>query len=191
MTVGRTGSQTVGPFFNFALLRPGENDLTRTSQDAPQAKGEVLEIGGRVLDGDGKPCPRVLVEIWAADAEGRYPGTAEADPNFAGFGRTLTDTDGYYSFTIVQPGRVPGRGNAWQAPHASLRLFASGLLKPVATRIYFPDDPSNAEDPILAGIDDEAVRATLIAQEVSAGPPRNVEFDVVLQGEGETAFFAI
>lgn len=191
MTLGRTGSQTVGPFFNFALLRAGDDDLTRKTPDGPRAAGDVVEIRGRVLDGDGKPCPRVLVEIWAADAEGRYPGADGADPNFAGFGRTLTDTDGRYAFTTVMPGRVPGKGNAWQAPHASLRLFAAGLLKPVATRIYFPDEPANAEDPILTGIDDDAVRATLIAKEGSGGAHRVVAFDVVLQGEGETAFFAI
>jgi len=110
--MGRTGSQTVGPFFNFALLRPGDDDLTRKTAGGPQAEGEIIEIRGRVLDGDGKPVSRALIEIWQADAEGHYPGrSGEADPNFAGFGRALTDTEGRYAFSTVLPGPVPGKGN--------------------------------------------------------------------------------
>lgn len=189
MTLPRTGSQTIGPFYNFALIREDENDLTRKTADGPSAEGEIIEIVGQVRDGTGGPCRRVLMELLQADAEGRY-GT-ERDPNFKGFGRALTDEDGRYRFTTVVPGQVPGKGNAWQAPHISLSLFGSGLLKRVTTRIYFPDQDANADDPVLSGIEDGAARSTLIAQELSAGPPRQFGFDVVFQGDGETTFFNV
>lgn len=187
MTLKRTGSQTIGPFFNTALLRAGDNDLTCRQADGPRAEGEVVELRGRVFDGDGAPCLSVLVEIWQADAAGKYGD--ESDPNFAGFGRHVTDADGNYSFTTVIPGPVPGKGNAWQAPHISLSLFASGLLKRVTTRVYFPNEATNDDDPVLSGISEDAVRATLIAKEAASASPRTFEFDVILQGKGETAFF--
>lgn len=189
MTLPRTGSQTIGPFYNFALMREGENDLTRRSGDGATAAGETVEIAGQVRDGTGAPCTRVLVELWQADAEGRHG--ADRDPNFRGFGRTLTNEEGRYAFTTVIPGQVPGKGNAWQAPHISLSLFGSGLLKRVTTRLYFPDHSANAEDPVLTGIEDGAARSTLIAREISPGPPRQFGFDIVLQGEGETTFFSL
>ncbi len=189
MILPRTGSQTIGPFFNAALMRAGENDLTHRTKDGPQADGDVVEIQGQLRDGDGAPCPSALVEIWQADSAGRYGD--ESDPNFAGFGRFLTGADGRYHFTTVLPGAVPGKGNVWQAPHISLSIYSSGLLKRVTTRIYFPDEAGNEDDPILSGIADAAVQSTLIAREAAAGPPRRFEFDIVLQGEGETAFFAL
>jgi len=189
MSLGRTGSQTLGPFFNVALIREGENDLTRRTKGGPQAEGEVVEIQGQLRDCDGAPCPSALVEIWQADAAGQYG--AESDPNFSGFGRFLTDGEGRYSFTTIVPGAVPGKGNAWQAPHISLSVYASGLLKRVTTRIYFPDEEANAEDPVLSGITDGATRNTLVARAVADGPPRQFEFDIILQGEGETAFFEL
>jgi protocatechuate 3,4-dioxygenase alpha subunit len=187
MTLKRTGSQTIGPFFNSVLLRTGDNDLTCQKGDGPRAEGEVIELRGRVFDGDGAPCQSVLVEIWQADAAGQYG--EECDPNFAGFGRSVTDADGNYIFTTVIPGAVPGKGNAWQAPHISLSLFASGLLKRVTTRVYFPNDTANETDPVLSGISEESVRSTLIAKEAASASPRGFEFDIVLQGKNETAFF--
>lgn len=186
MTLPRTGSQTLGPFFNSALMRDGENDLTRRMKDGPQAAGEVVEIQGQLRDCDGAPCPSALVEIWQADAAGQYG--AESDPNFAGFGRFLTDGEGRYSFTTIVPGAVPGKGNAWQAPHISLSVYASGLLKRVTTRIYFPDETTNNDDPVLSGIDDVAVQSTLVARRVAES---QFEFNVILQGERETAFFEL
>ena len=184
MSLKRTGSQTIGPFFNAALMRAGENDLTRRTQEGPQADGEVIELSGQLRDGNGAPCQTALLEVWQADAAGHYG--AESDPNFTGFGRTLTDSEGRYRFTTVVPGAVPGKGNAWQAPHISLSVFASGLLKRVTTRIYFPDEEAYATDPVLSGIADGAVRSTLVARKTGDG---HYAFDIVLQGEGETAFF--
>ncbi|NKB57277.1 MAG: protocatechuate 3,4-dioxygenase subunit alpha [Alphaproteobacteria bacterium] len=189
MALKRTGSQTLGPFFNYALRREGDNDLTRRSPSGPQADGEIVTLRGRVTDGASAPCQNVLVEIWQADAKGHHTDMDDSDANFTGFGRTLTDDDGWYEFTTVIPGAVPGKGNAWQAPHISLSLFSSGLLKRVTTRVYFPDEDANKDDPVLSGIANETVRSTLIAREVAPGPPRSISFDVILQGEGETAFF--
>jgi protocatechuate 3,4-dioxygenase alpha subunit len=187
MTLKRTGSQTIGPFFNRALLRDGDNDLTRRTTEGPQAEGEIVELRGCVTDGDGIPCPSVLVEIWQADAAGQNGD--DRDPKFSGFGRAVTDNDGFYSFTTVIPGAVPGKGNSWQAPHISLSLFASGLLKRVTTRVYFPGEDANEDDPVLSGIADTAACSTLIAKEAAAGATKTFEFDVVFQGEGETVFF--
>ncbi|MDD9907877.1 MAG: protocatechuate 3,4-dioxygenase subunit alpha [Rhodospirillaceae bacterium] len=186
MSLARTASQTIGPFYNFALLGGADNDLTRRSKGGPQAAGEVVEIKGRVIDGDGAPCACALVEVWQADADGRYG--PDRDPNFAGFGRTLTDNDGYYTFTTVLPGPVPGKGNSWQAPHMSMSLHSGGLLKQVNTRLYFPDDDANADDPVLSGIEDDGQRSTLVARAAGEG---RYEFDVILQGEGETVFFQL
>jgi protocatechuate 3,4-dioxygenase alpha subunit len=185
---GQTPSQTVGPFFHFSLCRPGAETLV-----GPDTKGERLEIVGRVLDGDGAPVPDALIEIWQANADGRYahPDDDQAkplDPAFRGFGRCASDADGRFRFATIRPGRVPGRGNTLQAPHVNVGLFARGLLRRLVTRIYFDDTPENAEDPVLALVPDPARRATLLAKRVAGDTPV-YRFDIVLQGRGETVFF--
>ena len=185
--------QTLGPFFDRQLVRAG-NDLTRLKADAPAAEGRVIEIVGQVREIDAAPVPGCLIELWQANAAGRYAHPADRsdrplDPNFRGFGRALTDPDGRYSFRTIKPGAVPSRGNRWQAPHILFSLFAAGLLRRLVTRLYFPDEHATTTDPILATIDDPAARATLIARIDAAAPARYV-FDIVLRGEGETAFFA-
>jgi len=180
-----TPSQTVGPFFRLGLDRPEWSDLTR---DGP--RGEKIAIEGCVLDGEGAPVDDAVLEIWQADADGRYDHPEDArraDPAFRGFGRAMTDEAGRYRFVTVRPGRVPGRGGALQAPHVNLTIFARGLLKQLVTRIYFADEPSNDSDPVLTGIADPAVRRTLLAVRQDGGAA--YRFDVVLQGKGETAFF--
>jgi protocatechuate 3,4-dioxygenase alpha subunit len=158
-----TPSQTVGPFFSIGLLGHSANEV------AP----EGIVISGRVLDGAGELVPDAMVEIWQADEDGRYR------PDF-GWGRSGCDERGRFSFVTRKPGRVDG-----QAPHLMVLTFARGLLKPVLTRMYFPDEEqANAEDPILSAVRDPS---TLIA---SAGT-EGLEFDVRLQGEGETVFFAV
>jgi protocatechuate 3,4-dioxygenase alpha subunit len=142
-------SQTVGPFFHF-LSWPGAETLIK-----PDTQGERIEITGRVLDGDGAPVPDALIEIWQANAAGRYAHTEDGqtkplDPAFHGFGRCASDAEGRFRFATIRPGRVPGRGNALQAPHINLGLFARGLLRRLVTRIYFEGAPENAEDPVLA-----------------------------------------
>ncbi|MGH7047203.1 MAG: protocatechuate 3,4-dioxygenase subunit alpha [Stellaceae bacterium] len=112
------------------------------------------------------------------------------DPHFRGFGRVSTDADGGFRFTTIRPGAVPGRGNALQAPHIAVALFARGLLKPLYTRIYFAGEAANDSDPVLTSIDDPARRRTLIATRGDGDPP-TYRFDIVMQGERETAFFEL
>ena len=184
---GATPSQTVGPFFRLGLDRPEWSDLTRDG-----ARGEKIAIEGRVLDGDGAPVDDAVLEIWQADAEGRYDHPDDgrpADPLFHGFGRAMTDEAGRYRFVTIRPGRVPGRGGALQAPHINVTIFARGLLKQLVTRIYFADEASNDADPVLRAIADPAARRTLLAGRQDAGAA--YRFDVVLQGKGETAFFDV
>jgi protocatechuate 3,4-dioxygenase alpha subunit len=185
---GQSPAQTIGPFFHFALDWPGAEDLT-----SAETQGERIEIVGRVLDGDGAPVPDALLEIWQANAAGRYAHPDDRqekplDPAFRGFGRCATDADGRFRFATIRPGRVPGRGNTLQAPHVNVGLFARGLLPRLVTRIYFADASENAEDPVLALIPDPARRATLLARPV-AGDGTVYRFDIVLQGPGETVFF--
>jgi protocatechuate 3,4-dioxygenase, alpha subunit len=199
---GQTPWQTVGPFFHYGLpwkggadltgtsdlgarpdLVPPEHYLLRTPQPRGPVKGAAIEILGRVLDGEGRPVPDALVEIWQANAQGQYyaPGAGEA---FIGFGRAATGADGGYRFRTILPGRVPGPGNSLQAPHVAVGVMARGLLKRLVTRIYFPDGEGVDTDPILELVP-PARRDTLIAKKDSGG----YRFDIVLQGAGETVFF--
>jgi protocatechuate 3,4-dioxygenase alpha subunit len=184
-----TPSQTVGPFFHLGLARPEWADLT-----AANPAGQRIMIEGRITDADGMPVPDAMLEIWQANAAGRYnhPDDRQSDkpldPNFRGFGRTATDADGRFRIVTIKPGPVPGRGNTLQAPHINLALFARGLLIQLHTRIYFADEPANAGDPLLSSIENLAARGTLIARRQSGGDPPAYCFDIVLQGEGETVF---
>jgi len=188
-----TASQTAGPFFRFGLDHPEWGDLTQGGK----ALGDKIRIEGRILDGDKAPLPDALVEIWQANAAGRYahPEDRQAkalDPHFRGFGRCATDKDGRFRFLTVTPGPVPGRGNALQAPHINVCVFARGLLKQVTTRLYFPDEALNAADPVLGLVEDAARRKTLVAQAMGQeGGAKLYRFDIVLQGEGETVFFDV
>lgn len=156
-----TPSQTVGPYFALGLFEPPANELVPGG----------ISISGRVLDGAGEPVPDAMIEIWQADEEGRYR------PDF-GWGRSGCDEEGRYSFVTCKPGAVDG-----QAPHVTVMVFARGLLKPVLTRMYFPDE-ANDGDPVLSAVDDPS---TLVARAVDGG----LEFDIRLQGERETVFFAV
>ena len=186
-----TPSQTVGPFFHLGMDRPQWADLT-----AGNPKGERIAITGRILDGDGAPVPDAVIEVWQANAAGRYNhpddsrGDAPLDPGFRGFGRVATGADGEFRLVTIKPGPVPGRGNAWQAPHINVVVFARGLLRHLHTRIYFADDPRNEADPLLSSADDEKVRGTLLARKTEGEPPV-YRFDIVLQGGNETAFLDI
>jgi protocatechuate 3,4-dioxygenase alpha subunit len=167
----RTPSQTVGPFFEFGL--------TTRPIVVPSGTPGAIAIAGRVLDGAGAPVPDGLVEIWGADARGRYAGSA-------GWGRCQTAPDGGFAFTTVKPGAVRDDDGSAEAPHLKVLCFARGLLKPVLTRIYFPDEAAaNDADPVLAALP-EAERATLVAVAAGAGA---YGFDIHLQGDGQTVFF--
>ncbi len=196
MTPPATPWQTLGPFFNARLLRDGDDDLTRAGPGGPRAAGEVIEVRGRVLQEGGIPVPGALVEIWQANAAGRYNHPADGggdrpiDPHFRGFGRALTDAEGRYRFVTIRPGAMPAEGNRWQAPHIAFSIFAAGLLRRLITRLYFPGEPLNESDPVLAAIPDPDARATLIARkEAVPSDGAAYAFDIVLRGEGETAFF--
>ena len=187
-----TPSNTVGPFFHLGMDRPEWSDLTR---DNPA--GEKIAIEGRVLDGDGAPVPDAVVEIWQANAAGRYNHPDDhqeekpLDPHFRGFGRAATDADGRFRLVTIKPGPVPGRGNTLQAPHINVALFARGLLKHLYTRIYFADEAANAADPLLSLIEDAAARDTLLAKRSGDGTPTPYHFDIVMQGANETVFLDI
>ncbi len=192
MTAGArapTPSQTVGPFFSIGLPWQGGETLV-----TPETLGERLTVGGRVLDGDGHPLDDALIEIWQANAAGRYAHDDDRrehiplDPAFVGFGRCATDAEGRYAFHTIRPGRVPGPGGTLQAPHLAVSVLARGLLKRAATRIYFDDAPENADDPIL-GLVPAAARPRLIATR-TPGPDATYHFDIVLQGERQTVFFS-
>jgi protocatechuate 3,4-dioxygenase alpha subunit len=207
---GQTPSQTVGPFFHYGLpwkggadlvgqsdmgarpeLFPEEHYVLNVSTPRGPVAGEVIEVTGCVVDGDGNPVPDAMVEIWQANAAGRYAGPDDPrtelplDDGFIGFGRSSTGDDGVYRFRTVRPGRVPGPGNSLQAPHIAIGVMGRGLLKRLVTRLYFADAPENAEDPILALVPENR-RNTLIAQRVDGA----WKLDIVLQGDGETVFFA-
>ena len=174
-----TGSQTVGPFFNVGFSSSYVGDLA--AADVP---GLHLTLRGRVLDGDGQGVPDALIEIWQADANGCYPAGGSA---FRGFGRVPTDAAGGFTFTTIKPGRVAGPDGTLQAPHLLLNIFMRGLLRHLTTRVYFPGEASNAEDPVL-GLVEPARRRTLIAIEIPS-EPAVFEWNIALQGRDETVFF--
>ena len=189
---GLTPSQTVGPFFahsltpdDYAFQAMAGNDL-RTDD----VVGAPIVITGQVTDGAGQLVNDAMIEIWQADGHGRYPGTSEALANahFKGFGRSGTP-EGVFRFLTVKPGNVPGPGGKDQAPHVNVGVFARGILKRLFTRIYFADEPGNAQDPVLALVPGDR-RTTLIARldGTEDGLPRYV-LDIHLQGDGETVFF--
>jgi protocatechuate 3,4-dioxygenase alpha subunit len=188
-TLAPTSSQTVGPFFHDCLLRP---DAQHTTLAGPATAGERIRIEGRVIDGAGQPVPDALIEIWQANHYGRYNHPADQrelplDPAFSGYGRGGTDAEGGYWFETIKPGRVPFADQRQQAPHICVALLGRGLLNHLYTRLYFADEPSNADDPVLALVPAER-RATLLAERSGAGTAV-YRFDIVLQGAGETVFF--
>ena len=168
-----TPSQTIGPFFSFALRWLAHPELV--AHDTPGA----LRVHGQVFDAAGAPVPDAIVELWQADRDGRFP--PETRDGWTGFGRCLTDGLGSFEFTTITPGSVDGR----HAPHADIAVFARGLLQRAVTRLYFPDQTAaNLDDPVLSAISDTR-RATLVATGTSAG----LRFDIHLGGDQETVFF--
>jgi protocatechuate 3,4-dioxygenase, alpha subunit len=167
-----TPSQTVGPYFSLGLFVRDADEVV-----APETPG-AIRLTGRVRDGAGEVVPDAMVEVWQADEEGRYRGDF-------GWARSGCDAEGTYSLVIAKPGRVADGNGGLQAPHLTVLVFARGLLKPVLTRMYFPDEAeANAEDAVLGGLDDPSA---LVARATDGG----LEFDVNLQGDGETVFFTV
>ena len=191
---GITPSQTVGPYFAYGLTPGGKYDWNDAFSDdlvTADSTGERIRVHGQVFDGDGVVIPDAMLEIWQADAQGRFadPQDKRALPNatFKGFGRCGTSAKGEFAFDTIKPGVVPDPDGKPQAPHILLAVFARGMLLQLYTRIYFEDEAEkNAADPVLALVPAER-RATLIARRDGGGA--DYRFDVHLQGDNETVFF--
>ncbi len=209
---GQTPWQTVGPFFHYGLPWKGGADLVGKSEigarpdlfdeqhyvlnlSSPTGtpEGEVIEIAGQVFNAKGVAILDAMIEIWQANAAGRYASAddtredAPLDPNFVGFGRASVDPDGIYRFRTIRPGRVPGPGTTLQAPHLAVSVFGRGILKRLATRLYFDGGDGNDVDPVLGAVPEDR-RHTLIARQLDDG---RWWFDIHLQGDRETVFFAL
>jgi protocatechuate 3,4-dioxygenase, alpha subunit len=199
----QTPSQTVGPFFAIGLVRASEAQHVVAT---PLAFGEHIQIEGQLIDGAGTPVPDALIEVWQANAAGEYPsrlpaglpavalakagalaeaGPAAADSTFRGYGRCATDPQGRFTFETVKPGAI--RDGSGQAPHVNVIVFARGMLLHAFTRMYFADDPLDA-DPVLMSID-PARRRTLVAQREPGADDSRYIWEIHLQGDRETVFF--
>jgi protocatechuate 3,4-dioxygenase alpha subunit len=182
-----TSSQTVGPFFHL-----GFDGLIGVSPVLAGVGGKPITMQGRVLDGDSKPVPDAVLEFWQASPEGEYLGTEDArtkplTPGFSGFARISTDENGCFLLRTVKPGTFTGPQGVQHAPHIVVTVFMRGLLKQLITRIYFPGEAANADDPILNLVPPER-RSTLVSKRLEQTED-SLEWNVILQGEGETAFF--
>lgn len=190
-----TLSETSGPVFGHSVVRPGDSDLTMQHQGDPL--GERIIVSGRVLDEDGRPVPHTLIEIWQANAAGRYvhlrdQHPAPLDPNFTGSGRALSDAEGRYRFVTIKPGAYPWRNhhNAWRPAHIHFSLFGPSFLSRIITQMYFPGDPLFAYDPIFQSIPDARARERLISRfDLDTTEPEwalGYQFDIVLRGRNAT-----
>ena len=200
-----TPSQTVGPFFAYGLAPKGRchwdpngsyswKETVGDNLITPDATGQKIRIEGCVLDGDGLPVNDAMIEIWQADAQGRYIHARGEKPRpnakFTGFGRSATDKDGIFSFDTVKPGGVAGPTGKPQAPHIIVCVFSRGMLRQIYTRLYFPDETVNNNDPILTLVPADR-RGTLVAHKEMRGEQPVYRFDIRIQGENETVFFEI
>ena len=199
-----TASQTAGPYVHIGLAPQAagfdifENNFGSVLTDE-QTKGERIRIEGRVFDGIGTVLKDALIEIWQANAAGKYAHPADRQPgksldeSFRGWGRSCTDFDsGVYSFETIKPGSVVGRNGRFMAPHINVWVVARGINLGLNTRLYFSDEAeANAKDAVLNVIEWEARRATLVAQREDGGSQIVYRFDIRLQGEGETVFFDV
>ncbi len=187
----QTLTEVCGPVFGREAVGPLDHDLTRQHAGAPA--GQRIVIEGRVLDEDGRPVPHTLIEVWQANAAGRYAHQvdqwdAPLDANFSGAGRTLTDGDGRYRFVTIRPGAYPWRNhhNAWRPAHIHFSLFGHAFLTRLVTQMYFPGDPLLALDPIFNAIPDLGVRARLVSTfDLTLTEPAfalGYRFDLVLRG---------
>jgi protocatechuate 3,4-dioxygenase, beta subunit len=192
-----TLSERTGPVFGHDLIRVNDNDLTAQHSGAPL--GERIVVHGCVLDEDGRPVRGALVEVWQANAAGRYRHKVDChdaplDPNFQGAGRMLTDDEGRYSFKTIKPGPYPwgNHYNAWRPAHIHFSLFGAGILSRLVTQMYFPGDPLQPLDPIFNSIPDEAARMRLVSSlDMEQSQPNYAlayVFDIVLRGSNDTPF---
>ncbi len=200
LSLGSTVTEETGPVFGHGLIGPLDNNLILNfSRGAAPAIGERIRMHGRVLDENGRPVPHTLIEIWQANAGGRYRHVKDSyfaplDPNFGGCGRTLTDAEGRYEFLTIRPGAYPwpNRGNDWRPMHIHVSVFGSGFGQRLITQMYFEGDPLIARCPIVATIKDRAQIDRLVAPLDMAGArPMDYlayKFDIVLRGRRQTMF---
>ena len=190
-----TLSELTGPVYGHDAVRDSEFDLT--SQHKGEPIGERIIVTGRVLDEDGRPQPNTLVEIWQANACGRYVHVvdqhpAPLDPNFTGAGRAVTDADGRYRFITIKPGAYPwgNHPNAWRPNHIHFSLFGPSFLSRIVTQMYFPGDPLFAFDPIFNSVVDASARERMICRfDLDVTKPDwalGYQFDIVLRGRAAT-----
>ncbi|WP_431907396.1 protocatechuate 3,4-dioxygenase subunit beta [Nonomuraea jabiensis] len=188
-------AELTGPVFGVADVAPFDADLTR--QHAGEPLGERITVQGRVLDRDGRPVRGQLVEIWQANASGRYlhqrdDHPAPLDPNFSGVGRCLTDDEGRYAFTTIKPGAYPWRNhvNAWRPAHIHFSVFGTAFTQRLVTQMYFPNDPLFPYDPVLNSVTDKRARQRLVsAYDHDLSVPEwslGYRWDIVLDGPAAT-----
>ena len=194
-----TLSERTGPGPAVSALSSEDADLTQNMATGGEAIGERIIVAGRVLDEQGAPVPNTLIEIWQANAAGRYRHRvdqhhAPLDPNFLGFGRCLTDAEGVYRFVTIRPGAYPWENheNAWRPPHIHFSLFGPAWVSRLVTQMYFPGDPLLELDPIFNSVPTDAARERLIARYAhDVTQPRfalGYRFDVILRGSDATPF---
>ncbi len=192
-----TLSELTGPLYGHNPIGEGDHDLTR--HHAGEPLGERIIVAGRVVDEDGRGIPNTLVELWQANAAGRYHHAvdnhdAPVDPNFTGAGRAMTDAEGNYRFVTIKPGAYPWRNheNAWRPAHIHFSLFGPCLITRLVTQMYFPNDPLMSYDPISQSIPSERARQSLIAQfDLALTQPEwalGYRWDIVLRGRDATPF---
>lgn len=192
-------SELTGPVYGQSSVGPLDNDLTRNALRNGQVLGERIIVTGRVLDEFARPVRNALLEVWQANAAGRYihkndQHDAPLDPNFTGAGRVLTDENGEYRFTTIRPGAYPWRNhhNAWRPAHIHFSVFGSNFLERMVTQMYFPGDPLLPFDPIYNGIPDPGARERLISRYAhDVTQPEwalGYRFDIVLAGSHQTPF---
>jgi protocatechuate 3,4-dioxygenase beta subunit len=192
-------TEVTGPLFGDSAHLRGPSDHDLTAQHSDEPIGQRILVFGRVLDSDGRAVPDTLVEVWQANAAGRYAHVvdnwpAPLDPNFTGGGRVVTDSAGHYSFTTIKPGAYPwgNHHNAWRPAHIHFSLFGRAFTQRLVTQMYFPDDPLFAQDPIYNSVPDEAARRRMISTfDLEATKPNRAlayRFDIVLRGREQSVF---
>jgi protocatechuate 3,4-dioxygenase, beta subunit len=195
VAIPQTLSELTGPIYGYGKIGPIDNDLTR--QHGGEPLGERIIVSGRVLDDAGRAVPQTLVELWQANAAGRYPHAADQhpaplDPNFSGAGRTVTDADGRFRFVTIKPGAYPWRNhpNAWRPAHIHFSLFGRNFTTRLVTQMYFPGDPLLRFDPIYNAIPDVRARERLVSRfDLDTTQPEwalGYQFDIVLRGPAAT-----
>ena len=189
-------TEVTGPLLGEDRVSAADADLTRRA--GGEAVGQRIVVSGRVLDGDGRPVPNTLVEVWQANAGGRYRHVvdnwpAPLDPHFDGLGRVLTDGQGRYEFTTIKPGAYPwgNHHNAWRPAHIHFSLFGRAFSQRLVTQMYFPDDPLFFQDPIFAAIPEAARRLAISRYDYERTVPNwalAFTWDIVLRGADQTPF---